>query len=586
MKLRSLFASLLLCLPVLALASDDAGSWWNEDWQYRKQIGFDATPAGADLAESVTDAPVLLRLSTANFNYFGDAKPDGTDFRAVSADGKNPLKFHFEKYDSANQMAFLWVRVPQITAAAATDKIHVYYGNPDADGAGEVGGTYDPGTALVLHFSEADGKFKDATSYANNPSVADAEANPASLIAGGAKFNGAQKVTVPGSTSLRLVPGSGMTASAWVKFDTAPARATILAMEGQGQALTLGVEAGRAQLRLGSVSVNQTSGILENGTWHHLAMTAGGGRVTLYVDGVSMGEVSTTLPELAGTLTVGAYASGSEGFVGEIDEVNVSKVARSASWVRAAARSQGMAAMLVTFGSDDQRDSGGHGSYFGTIAKNLTVDSWAVIFICFGMLVLAVIVMVGKAIYLNAIEKQNRLFLAAYDAEKTKEDALDPRIRMDLGTVTPASTLGGVYAKGMDELSKRLPPAGHMVLAHQSTEAIRAAMEATVTRQGQKHSANMVVLTIAISGGPFLGLLGTVVGVMITFAAIAASGEVNVNAIAPGVAAALAATVAGLAVAIPSLFGYNWLNLRIKAVSADTRVFVDEVVARIAEKYR
>jgi biopolymer transport protein ExbB len=61
---------------------------------------------------------------------------------------------------------------------------------------------------------------------------------------------------------------------------------------------------------------------------------------------------------------------------------------------------------------------------------------------------------------------------------------------------------------------------------------------------------------------------------------------VSVNAIAPGVAAALAATVAGLAVAIPSLFGYNWLNLRIKAVSADTRVFVDEVVARIAEKYR
>jgi biopolymer transport protein ExbB len=203
-----------------------------------------------------------------------------------------------------------------------------------------------------------------------------------------------------------------------------------------------------------------------------------------------------------------------------------------------------------------------------------------------GLLVLAVIVMVTKALYLNAIESQNRTFLAAYDAEKTNDDALDPRIRMDLGTVTPASTLAGVYAKGMDELSKRLPSTGHMELAHQSTEAIRAAMEATVTRQGQKHSAHMVVLTIAISGGPFLGLLGTVVGVMITFAAIAASGEVNVNAIAPGVAAALAATVAGLAVAIPSLFGYNWLNLRIKAVSADTRVFVDEVVARIAEKYR
>ncbi len=90
----------------------------------------------------------------------------------------------------------------------------------------------------------------------------------------------------------------------------------------------------------------------------------------------------------------------------------------------------------------------------------------------------------------------------------------------------------------------------------------------------------MVLLTIAISGGPFLGLLGTVVGVMITFAAIAACGDVNVNAIAPGVAAALVATVAGLAVAIPSLFGYNWLNSRIKAINAENRVFVDEFVAR------
>ena len=95
----------------------------------------------------------------------------------------------------------------------------------------------------------------------------------------------------------------------------------------------------------------------------------------------------------------------------------------------------------------------------------------------------------------------------------------------------------------------------------------------------------MVLLTIAISGGPFLGLLGTVVGVMITFAAIAASGDVNVNAIAPGIAAALVATVAGLGVAIPALFGYNYLNTRIKEINADMRVFVDEFVTRIAEHY-
>jgi biopolymer transport protein ExbB len=95
----------------------------------------------------------------------------------------------------------------------------------------------------------------------------------------------------------------------------------------------------------------------------------------------------------------------------------------------------------------------------------------------------------------------------------------------------------------------------------------------------------MVFLTLSISGGPFLGLLGTVVGVMITFAAIAAAGDVNVNSIAPGIAAALVATVAGLAVAIPALFGYNYLLTRIKDVTSDLRVFIDEFVTRVAEFY-
>ena len=122
-------------------------------------------------------------------------------------------------------------------------------------------------------------------------------------------------------------------------------------------------------------------------------------------------------------------------------------------------------------------------------------------------------------------------------------------------------------------------------LSMQSIDAIRAAMDASMTRLQQRLSSQMVLLTIAISGGPFLGLLGTVIGVMITFAAIALSGDVNVNAIAPGTAAALAATVAGLSVAIPALFGYNWLNTRIKGINADMRVFVDEFITRCAEHY-
>jgi biopolymer transport protein ExbB len=114
---------------------------------------------------------------------------------------------------------------------------------------------------------------------------------------------------------------------------------------------------------------------------------------------------------------------------------------------------------------------------------------------------------------------------------------------------------------------------------------IRAAIDATIVRENNRLNRLIVLLTIAISGGPFIGLLGTVVGVMITFAAIAAAGDVNINSIAPGIAAALLATVAGLAVAIPALFAYNWFASRIKEMSNEMQIFADELTSRISERF-
>lgn len=73
---------------------------------------------------------------------------------------------------------------------------------------------------------------------------------------------------------------------------------------------------------------------------------------------------------------------------------------------------------------------------------------------------------------------------------------------------------------------------------------------------------------------------------MITFAAIAQAGDVNVNAIAPGISAALLATVAGLFVALPALFGYNYFITRIRDLTADMNAFVDELVTRMGEGIR
>ena len=101
----------------------------------------------------------------------------------------------------------------------------------------------------------------------------------------------------------------------------------------------------------------------------------------------------------------------------------------------------------------------------------------------------------------------------------------------------------------------------------------------------QRLNSKLVFLTIGIAGGPYLGLLGTVIGVMITFAVIAKSGQVEVNSIAPGIAGALLATVAGLAVAIPALFAYSYLSSRIKDAVSDMETFIDEFIAKMAEHY-
>jgi len=590
-------------MPLVALA---ASSWWSNDWKYRKEIGFDLTPAGADIAASPQNVPVLVRLSLANFSYFNDTKPDGADFRLIAGDDKTPLKFHFEKYDPQNQIALLWVQVPQLTGGAKGDKIYAYYGNPDAQSGADVPGTYDAQQTLVLSFAETTGLPLDGTAYKNNPSASTAELTPASLIAGGAKFNGTQAITVPATASLRLLPNQGLTASAWVRIDK-PQDAAVLALIDGAKSLELDISGAKvvARAALGGAPVTVTSPAdLSMSQWHHLALTAGNGQLTLYVDGVAAGSAPLTLAEVGGTFTVGS-AGAAKFLTGDVDEVEVSNVARAAAWIKASEASQAMDGNLVLYGADGQREGGGQTSYFVTIAKNLTADGWVVIGICMVMLVIALGIMIFKAIALSRVEGANARFLAEFrrlsagetaklDAPDTASDDLDDA--PGLGALAneeskfAASTLYRLYHHGISEVNKRIAAqsisaARAYVMSPQSIDAIRAAMDGTMTRLQQSLSSQMVLLTIAISGGPFLGLLGTVIGVMITFAAIALAGDVNVNAIAPGVAAALAATVAGLAVAIPALFGYNWLNTRIKSISADNRVFVDEFVTLLAEQY-
>ncbi len=562
----TIFLLLVLSVPLTASA------WWNDDWTQRRKVLLDTTPAGANLADPLSTVPVLVRLHTGNF-LFAEAKPDGADLRFVTADDKTPLKHHIEKFDSANELALVWVQLPKLPANSNQEYVWLYYGNQKAPLADDAKGSFDGAQTAVFHFAEADGKFADSTANAFKPATTDAQPDATGFIDGAAVFSGAG-MSLDAHPALALSAQGGLTVSAWLRTDGPQAQATLYAQEQSGKAVRLEIEGTTLVARIGTTRL--AGGTLDAGTWRHAALIVGAGKAALYVDGVEVAAGAATLPDVQGAVTLGA------GYRGGMDELQLARAARPAAWFKAAA-AQGAEDRLARLADETETTEGGGGhSYFGILVENLTTDAWVVIIILGIMFAISAAVMVAKAQFIQRTEQGNAAFMERF--RRLGAGGLlnfDARGARGLGH----SSLHRLYEAGLRELKKRFEAIGHGNLSAQSINAIKASIDADLVRETHRLNSKMVLLTIAISGGPFLGLLGTVVGVMITFAAIAAAGDVNVNAIAPGIAAALLATVAGLGVAIPALFGYNWLASRVKTITADMHIFVDEFVTRIAEDY-
>jgi biopolymer transport protein ExbB len=563
-SLRFVAAALLLS------CSAAANAWWNADWAQRAKLTLDAGPAGADLKAGISQVPVLVRLHAGNF-VFASARPDGADLRFVAADDKTPLKHHVEKWDPQSEQALVWVLVPALAPGQADAAIWLYYGNSKAPSVDDAKGVLDAQHVAVFHFGGTEGPPRDATGFGNNATKAPAQRSPASLIGNGMVFDAKEPIVVPPSASLKFSAAGGLTFSAWVKA-SAVDKGTLLGVRDGAKSVTLSLAAGALSATIdgGKTALKAAGGALSPDTWHHVALTAGK-RLSLYVDGLEVAGSDGELPELAGEVTIG------EGFAGEMDEAAISAAARPADWLRAAAKGQGIEAALVGFGEGEAGRGGS--SYIGILLNAVTADGWVVIAILGVMLVISLWVMVAKTAYINRNERENHAFLDAFHG--SREGFLELPAKFAI------SSISQVFHAGAEEIRGRIngAPAAAVSLTPKAIESIRATIDAARVREGQKLNRFMVLLTIAISGGPFLGLLGTVIGVMITFAAIAATGDVNVAAIAPGIAAALVATVAGLAVAIPALFAYNYIGTRIRNITADMQVFADEFLARVAEKY-
>ena len=555
---RLLSITPMLFLGFFLLCSLTAQASWNDDWETRTKVAINT----GEVTEAISNSLIPVRLHSGNFD-FSTANIDGSDIRIIAADDKTELKFYVEKFDASNELAVIWVQVPQLTSANKDASFWIYSGNADATKTSNASIFSDVNVLLRLSFTEAS-FLKDRSAQQLSITGA-ATLEKAGLISESARFNNTPlTIAFKGDTDI----SKGYTWSAWIKPNALPQTSTLV---NHGQ-LSLKIVNDNLNLTIGNVDIK--GGQLTPAVWHHVAVSSVGGTAKLFLDGneVALGQI--TIPAVSGDMQLGAN------FVGEFDEVEVLNQAKNATWMKLINNSYGVAGKLLTFESEGGEEGDGEVGYLGILINSLTLDAEIVIGILLVMFIISMWVMYNKAIVVSRTDKDNAIFLKRFQ-NGSNEDLLN----LDTGEDLPNSTLLGLYRAGIREIKKREKVGERLILSAVSMDAIKAAIDADLVRETQSLNGKMVLLTIAISGGPFLGLLGTVVGVMITFAAIAAAGDVNVNAIAPGIAAALLATVAGLAVAIPALFGYNYLASRIKNITISMQIFVDEYVTRTAETF-
>lgn len=612
---------LLNCLAIAVLAmlmaSNSAQAWWNPEWTVRKKITVDTTPAGASMTDAIGATEVLIRLHSGNFQFTA-AKDDASDLRAVAADDKTLLPFHIERYEGIMEEGFVWVRVPEVKPGEKVS-FWLYYGN-GGDSAARVEnpkGTYDADTVLVYHFSEKGTAPIDITTTGNSAEKPGTPV-PGALIGGGLRFGGQNPLSVPANPTLLWAAGAPMTWSAWVKPTALAPDAIVFNRKENGNSFVVGINNGIPYVEVKDATGTQrtpNAPPIEAGGWHHLAVVAANAQMTLFLDGDSYGTLAAAIPALNSPLSIGGEpvpegadaSSVPPGFVGELDELKISKVARPPGVLKFAALNQGTsekAAKCLAVGDDEQSEHGSEGeltkhiTLLTDISKSLTPDGWAVIFLCTLLAIAGGVVAAMKFIYLNKIDKATRAFLAEWkhcSADFAALDHSDEQSIKSMGgkvgnkaqKLMGQSPLYHIFQIGSSEIQHRVVKAreGFKGLSERSMHAIRVTLDGGLVRETQRLNSNLVFLTIGIAGGPYLGLLGTVIGVMITFAVIAKSGAVEVNSIAPGIAGALLATVAGLAVAIPCLFAYSYISSRIKDAVAEMQVFIDEFVAKIAESF-
>lgn len=222
--------------------------------------------------------------------------------------------------------------------------------------------------------------------------------------------------------------------------------------------------------------------------------------------------------------------------------------------------------------------AGGDMDMISLIAK-ATLVAQIVLVTLILMSIWAVALIIVKGNQFKKAAAQNKEFLNIFWNEKSLETALDKSKGLT------KSPIANVFRAGVRELEKLNEGAKDVFKADShGLENVHRAMVRSSAVELAELEKSIPVLAICASAGPFIGLFGTVWGIMVSFQDIGKSGSASLATVAPGIAEALIATAAGLFVGIPAVVAYNNLGARMKAQSTDIDGFTADFMNIVQRK--
>ena len=192
-------------------------------------------------------------------------------------------------------------------------------------------------------------------------------------------------------------------------------------------------------------------------------------------------------------------------------------------------------------------------------------------------------IMLAKWIEFRRMDRASRAFTRDFARATKLEQAVA------VARKSPPSAFNRVFARAVNFLQDtavRADDGALRPLRESQVEAMRLLLDAETTSERDALGSYIPSLAVIGSASPLIGLLGTVLGVIDAFLGVATKGSGNLGAIAPGVAEALIATAAALAVAIPAVFAYNIFAARLNRFDGELEGFGSEVIALMAREGR